>query len=377
MWGEELMTWSLSRLWKCLAAAGGADVDECADFTNGGCEQTCQNLPGGFNCTCRVGFRVRTDDVTKCERESKPPTMQNASVCHEPRVHESVFSSPAVCEPPCHNYGVCVAPNSCDCPPGYPGLGCSGTLQRCSIMGCHFFHELFSLWIIIVRFEVRWINILLYWLGVSPFTSYQLFPPGGSIPIFFLTIFPPHILTFDLLSYFILIFFNSHFKFLKRNVNPFLLSNCGPNCRRLLHLFALKTVLWVLVREMTWPLSCTAAMCSPPCAHGGTCMRWNKCLCPPGWTGTGCHTGRHCRAPAPGVTAGCSHLSSPSFPQLPFLSFLSSPSFPPSFLSSSFPLLPFPSFPSPPFLLLPFPYFLSNITNALILENNPAQIKLL
>ncbi|RXM29659.1 Alanine aminotransferase 2 [Acipenser ruthenus] len=31
-------------------------------------------------------------------------------------------------------------------------------------------------------------------------------------------------------------------------------------------------------------------MCSPPCAHGGTCMRWNTCLCPPGWTGPSCHT---------------------------------------------------------------------------------------
>uniref|UniRef100_A0A3Q3DLT2 EGF-like domain-containing protein n=1 Tax=Hippocampus comes TaxID=109280 RepID=A0A3Q3DLT2_HIPCM len=30
---------------------------------------------------------------------------------------------------------------------------------------------------------------------------------------------------------------------------------------------------------------CIAAMCFPPCAHGGTCMRWNKCLCSPGWTG--------------------------------------------------------------------------------------------
>lgn len=36
---------------------------------------------------------------------------------------------------------------------------------------------------------------------------------------------------------------------------------------------------------------CISAMCSPPCAHGGTCMRWNKCLCRPGWTGEGCHAG--------------------------------------------------------------------------------------
>lgn len=36
---------------------------------------------------------------------------------------------------------------------------------------------------------------------------------------------------------------------------------------------------------------CVSASCSPPCAHGGTCMRWNNCLCPLGWTGNGCHTG--------------------------------------------------------------------------------------
>lgn len=65
-----------------------------------------------------------------------------------------------------------------------------------------------------------------------------------------------------------------------------------------------KTILWVLLCEMTRPLSCTTAMCSPPCAHGGTCMRWNKCLCPPGWTGTGCHTGRHSRARARVITRG-------------------------------------------------------------------------
>lgn len=44
---------------------------------------------------------------------------------------------PAVCDPPCHNYGVCVAPNSCDCPPGYPGLGCSGTNLDYITVICH------------------------------------------------------------------------------------------------------------------------------------------------------------------------------------------------------------------------------------------------
>lgn len=74
------------------------DVNECEDFTNGGCEQLCVNHPGGFNCTCKEGYIIRKDDPTKCQ---------------------------PVCDPPCQNYGVCVAPNICDCPPGYPGVGCS------------------------------------------------------------------------------------------------------------------------------------------------------------------------------------------------------------------------------------------------------------
>ncbi|KAI4829144.1 hypothetical protein KUCAC02_023205 [Chaenocephalus aceratus] len=76
------------------------DVNECGDFTNGGCEQLCVNHPGAFHCSCRGGYEVQTDDRTKC----KP-----------------------VCNTQCQNYGVCVAPNSCDCPPGYPGLGCSAS----------------------------------------------------------------------------------------------------------------------------------------------------------------------------------------------------------------------------------------------------------
>ncbi|KAG2458363.1 ALAT2 aminotransferase, partial [Polypterus senegalus] len=74
------------------------DVDECGDFTNGGCEQQCVNHPGSFNCSCNKGYEVRLDDPSKCQ---------------------------PVCDPPCQNYGVCVAPNTCDCPAGYPGPGCS------------------------------------------------------------------------------------------------------------------------------------------------------------------------------------------------------------------------------------------------------------
>lgn len=45
------------------------------------------------------------------------------------------------------------------------------------------------------------------------------------------------------------------------------------------------------INDQNQHVMCISAMCSPPCAHGGTCMRWNECLCPLGWTGAGCHTG--------------------------------------------------------------------------------------
>uniref|UniRef100_A0A3Q4A914 EGF-like domain-containing protein n=1 Tax=Mola mola TaxID=94237 RepID=A0A3Q4A914_MOLML len=75
-----------------------ADIDECA-VNNGHCAHNCSNESGGYSCQCATGYQLDQDG----------------------------HNCTAVCNPPCHNYGVCVGPNSCDCPPGYPGLGCSGS----------------------------------------------------------------------------------------------------------------------------------------------------------------------------------------------------------------------------------------------------------
>lgn len=34
-----------------------SDVNECS-VNNGGCEQGCENTPGGFQCFCHAGYRL-------------------------------------------------------------------------------------------------------------------------------------------------------------------------------------------------------------------------------------------------------------------------------------------------------------------------------
>jgi len=45
-----------------------ADVNEC-DTGNGGCDHNCQNIDGGFKCSCNDGFQLM-DDLKGCQRKS-------------------------------------------------------------------------------------------------------------------------------------------------------------------------------------------------------------------------------------------------------------------------------------------------------------------
>ena len=38
-----------------------ADIDEC-DTSNGGCNQTCTNTEGSFECSCGVGYLLAADN---------------------------------------------------------------------------------------------------------------------------------------------------------------------------------------------------------------------------------------------------------------------------------------------------------------------------
>ena len=37
------------------------DMDECKVYNNGGCNQTCVNVPGSYKCACIAGFALDMD----------------------------------------------------------------------------------------------------------------------------------------------------------------------------------------------------------------------------------------------------------------------------------------------------------------------------
>ncbi|XP_019631561.1 PREDICTED: fibrillin-1-like [Branchiostoma belcheri] len=52
--------WGSTGRWKFCHAAEIADIDECAT-DNGGCAHNCSNVPGSYNCSCRQGYVLKID----------------------------------------------------------------------------------------------------------------------------------------------------------------------------------------------------------------------------------------------------------------------------------------------------------------------------
>ncbi|CAJ0922029.1 unnamed protein product, partial [Ranitomeya imitator] len=97
------------------------DVDECVDFTHGGCQQSCRNTLGSYNCSCYTGFTIRTDDPTKCQQLWCVCVATDTCDC--PAGYPGPGCS-AMCSPPCAHGGTCMRHNTCACPPGWTGSGC-------------------------------------------------------------------------------------------------------------------------------------------------------------------------------------------------------------------------------------------------------------
>ncbi|CAL1536770.1 unnamed protein product [Lymnaea stagnalis] len=88
------------------------DIDECAETSLNDCDQKCNNVDGGYNCTCYAGYHYDSTlrkcvDINECEFK----TSKCSHICNNKE----------------GNY-------SCDCPPGFrldqDGHTCKGTSQK-------------------------------------------------------------------------------------------------------------------------------------------------------------------------------------------------------------------------------------------------------
>uniref|UniRef100_A0A8C2I4F6 Si:dkey-235d18.5 n=1 Tax=Cyprinus carpio TaxID=7962 RepID=A0A8C2I4F6_CYPCA len=130
--------------------------------SNDTCEQTCTNTAGSFLCSCRRGYQLHIDGRSCVVKESifcsRVDFLSFTALCVHAYVCISLLTDVTSCA--LRNGGcdhtcslgaeghihcscragwelsadqrtciVCVAPNTCDCPAGYPGPGCSGNVS--------------------------------------------------------------------------------------------------------------------------------------------------------------------------------------------------------------------------------------------------------
>ena len=66
---------AMVKLLKCSCIIHGvtiicySDIDECLSGDGGGCEQSCINLPGSYECSCQQGYVLGSNGIN-CNGES-------------------------------------------------------------------------------------------------------------------------------------------------------------------------------------------------------------------------------------------------------------------------------------------------------------------
>lgn len=80
-WGGTL--WSLASIPRPHRPPTLTDVDECAEG-NGGCQQSCVNMMGSYECHCREGFFLSDNQHTCIQRpEGQPTTREGPALCSQ------------------------------------------------------------------------------------------------------------------------------------------------------------------------------------------------------------------------------------------------------------------------------------------------------
>ena len=75
------------------------EYDECANPAEHGCEHECINTLGGYECQCKIGYELHSDEK-RCERKWKNAVSMAQTTVKEPKWYVFPLSSAKPCTAP-------------------------------------------------------------------------------------------------------------------------------------------------------------------------------------------------------------------------------------------------------------------------------------